>query len=232
MANVPGASISLCLLGSFELRASDRNINPTLDRKTRAILAYLAATSHPHTRQSLYSLFCQEALDPAGTLRWHLSRIRRQLSPVIITITKQAVQFNRQAAWVDCIIFQEVLDRHPISVDLEELARVLDLYHGELLAGTALFDAPEFELWLLGERARLRQLYERGLAEMVERLTAAERYAPAIQRAQQLVQSNPLLEEAHARLAWLYAQLGQRAAALQQFERCRDLLRSGTRGEA
>src|SRR6185369_9100189 len=59
----------------------------------------------------------------------------------------------------------------------------------------------------------------------VERLTAADRYAPAIQRAQQLVQSNPLLEEAHARLAWLYAQSGQRMAALQQFERCRDLLR-------
>src|SRR6478672_11680910 len=98
MANVASASISLCLLGSFELRASDRSIKPALDRKTRAILAYLAATGQPHSRQSLYSLFCQEALDPAGTLRWHLSRMRRQLSPVIITITKQAVQFNRQAA--------------------------------------------------------------------------------------------------------------------------------------
>src|SRR5262245_56761362 len=225
MANVPGASISLCLLGSFELRAGDRDINPALDRKTRAILAYLAATSHPHTRQSLYSLFCQEALDPAGTLRWHLSRIRRQLSPAIITATKETIQFNRQAAWVDCHLFQEVLDGHPISADLEELAGVLDLYRGEFLAGTALSDAPEFELWLLGERARLQQLHERGLAEIVERLIAAERYTPAIQRAQQLVRSNPLLEEAHARLTWLYAQMGQRTAALQQFERCRDLLR-------
>ena len=225
MANVPGASISLCLLGSFELRANDRDINPALDRKTRAILAYLAATGHPHSRQSLFSLFCQETLDPAGTLRWHLSRIRRQINPAIITATKETIQFNRQAAWVDCDIFQAALDRHPLSADLEELASVLDLYRGEFLAGTALSDAPEFELWLLGERARLRQLYERGLAEIVERLIAAGRYAPAIQRAQQLVQSNSLLEEAHARLAWLYAQMGQRAAALQQFERCRDLLR-------
>src|SRR5262245_12600918 len=210
MANVPGASISLCLLGSFELRASDRNINPALDRKTRAILAYLAATGHPHSRQSLYGLFCQESLDPAGTLRWHLSRIRRQLSPAIITAAKETIQFNRQAAWVDSNIFQVVLDRHPISADLEELAGVLDLYRGEFLAGTALSDAAEFELWLLGERAHLRQLYEHGLAEIVERLIAAGRYAPAIRRAQQLVQSNPLLEEAHARLVWLYAQTAQR----------------------
>ncbi|HEU5097920.1 MAG TPA: AAA family ATPase, partial [Roseiflexaceae bacterium] len=207
------------------MRVSDRNSNPALDRKTRAILAYLAATGHPHSRQPLYSLFCQEALDPAGTLRWHLSRIRRHLSPEIIVVAKETVQFNRQAAWVDCVIFQTALDPSPISMDLEALAGVLDLYRGEFLAGMALADSPEFELWLLGERTRLRQLYERGLAEIVERLIACDRHAAAIQRAQQLLQSNPLLEEAHARLAWLYARTGQRAAALQQFERCRNLLR-------
>src|SRR5262245_29770056 len=108
MAKVHGASISLFLLGSFDLRAGDAAINPAFDRKTRAILAYLAATGHPHSRQSLYSLFCQEAADPAGTLRWHLSRIRRQLTPAILTATKESVQFNRQAAWVDCDAFQEV----------------------------------------------------------------------------------------------------------------------------
>jgi DNA-binding SARP family transcriptional activator len=209
MANVPGAPISLRLLGSFEVRASDRNINPALDRKTRAILAYLAATGQPHSRQSLYSLFCQEALDPPATLRWHLSRIRRQLSPAIITVSKETIRFNQQTAWVDCNSFQAILDRHLISADLGELAGVLDLYRGEFLAGTTLSDAPEFELWLLGERARLQQLYERGLAEIVERLIAADRYAPAVQRVQQLVQSNPLLEEAHVRLTcWLYAQMG------------------------
>src|SRR6266540_2403133 len=100
MANVPGAPISLCLLGSFEVRASDRNINPALDRKTRAILAYLAATGHP---------------------------------------------LNRQAAWVDCDIFQNILDRHPISTEFEALSSVLDLYRGEFLAGTTLSEAPEFE---------------------------------------------------------------------------------------
>jgi len=224
MVNAPEAPISLRLLGSFEVRAGDRSSNPALDRKTRAILAYLAATGQPQSRQSLYDLFCQEALDPAGTLRWHLSRIRRQLNPAIITVAKETVQFNRQAASVDYETFQNTLDRQPISADLDALASALDLYRGDFLAGTALPDAPEFELWLLGERARLRQLYERGLAEIVERLIARNRHTQAIQRAQQLVQSNPLLEEAHARLAWLYAQTGQRAAALQQFERCRDLL--------
>src|SRR4051812_30948084 len=136
MSNVPGASISLCLLGSFEVRTSDRMTNPALDRKTRALLAYLATTDQPHTRQSLYSLFCQEALDPAATLRWHLSRIRRQLSPAILIVARETVQVNRAAAAVDCDIFQDALDRQPISADLEELGAVLDLFRGEFLAGT------------------------------------------------------------------------------------------------
>src|SRR5215211_5945360 len=147
MANVSNTPVFLCLLGSFDVRASDRNSNVALDRKTRAILAYLAATGHPHSRQSLYSLFCQEARDPAGTLRWHLSRIRRHLSPAIIVVAKETVQCNRQAAWVYCDIFQNILDPHPISTDLEALAGVLDLYRGEFLAGMILSDSPEFELW-------------------------------------------------------------------------------------
>ena len=83
----------------------------------------------------------------------------------------------------------------------------------EFLAGAALPDMPEFELWLLGERTRLHEYYERGLSELIARLIAVARYADAIARAQQLVQANPLLEQAHARLIWLYAQTGQRHAA-------------------
>lgn len=99
------------------------------------------------------------------------------------------------------------------------------LNRGEFLAGQTLPDAVDFELWLLGELTRLRALWERGLSELAARSIALGRYESAIQWAQQLVQSNPLLEEAHADLIRLYAQTGQRQAALQQYERCSDLLR-------
>ncbi len=104
------------------------------------------------------------------------------------------------------------------------LADTLDLYRGELLEGLALANAPEFEVWLLGERARYVQLYQRGLSGLVEQLITAGRYEQALQRAQQLVQSDPLLEAAHMRLTWLYARLGQRGAAVAQFHECCTLL--------
>ncbi|MFN8457638.1 MAG: hypothetical protein U0401_23770 [Anaerolineae bacterium] len=57
-------------------------------RKTWALLAYLAATGQAHRRRTLIDMFCQEADDPGGALRWHLSRIRRQLDPAILRVEK------------------------------------------------------------------------------------------------------------------------------------------------
>lgn len=223
-SNFLADSCAIRLLGSLEVSVGDQT--PTFRRKTRAVLAYLAAAGQAHRRRALADMFCQEASDPAGALRWHLSRIHRQLGPGTLLLEGNMVQFNHQAGWVDCVEFRRVLEQHAASLDLETLVGVVDLYRGEFLAGAALPDAPEFELWLLGQRVHLSTLYERGLFTLVSRLIALERYAEAISWTQKLVQSNPLLEQAHARLIWLYAQTGQRQAALRQFDHCRDLLRA------
>lgn len=219
----PTGSCAIRLLGSLEVRVGDRT--PAFRRKTRAVLAYLAATGQTHHRRALADLFCQEANDPAGALRWHLSRIRRQPGPEILLVEGDVVQVNHQACWVDCVQFQHILSRDLANQDLETLVGVVALYRGEFLEGAALPNAPEFELWLLGQRAHYNALYERGLFAVVTRLIALKRYAEAISWAQKLVQNNPLLEEAHAQLVWLYARTGQRQTALQQFDHCRDLLR-------
>lgn len=225
-------SWSLALLGPFvKTSVGQQNVvNGTLStstglrRKERALLAYLVATGQSHYRQTLAGMFCREADVPMRALRLLLSRIRRHLGADAILTLQDTVQFNKHAGWVDCLEFGLILEGNLAVVSLEQLATAVALYRGEFLADTSLDDALEFELWLLGERARLRQLYERGLTELVTRLIAQERYQPAIQFSQQLLQSNPLLEEAHAQLIWLYAQTGQREAALKQYESSRDLL--------
>ncbi|MCI0399101.1 MAG: AAA family ATPase, partial [Chloroflexi bacterium] len=187
-------------------------------------LAYLVATSQAHHRGTLASLFCQEAAAPTRTLRVLLSRIRGQLGTEMIVTEGDTVRFNRPAAQVDCLEFVRVLEGNLARQSLAQLEAAANLYRGEFLAGMGLPDSPEFEIWLLGQRSQMRHLYERGLAEIVARQMAQEAYEAAIQRAQQLLQSNSLLEEAHAQLIWLYAQTGRREAALGQFELCRELL--------
>lgn len=215
---------TLSLLGPFEIRpASDTDKQPTLNRKTRAILAYLAASGEKHTRRALADLFCQTAKDPAGSLRWHLSRIRRELDEAILHTPGREVALNPDAVQTDVAPFAETL-REAQGQTTPALARAVARYRGPFLEGMALRDAPEFDLWLLGERARCQQLYERGALALVDRHMQQEAYGAAMDVAQQLLQTNALLETVHARLMWLYARAGQRESALAQYEQCRALL--------
>ena len=103
------------LLGSFVYQHNGDIKQPALSRKTRAILAYLAITDFPHSRQSLYTLFGQESEDPQGTLRWHLSRIRRQLSADILIVDKETVQFDHHHCHVDAYEFARILDHQSLD---------------------------------------------------------------------------------------------------------------------
>jgi tetratricopeptide (TPR) repeat protein len=187
-------------------------------------LAYLVVSGQSYRRSTLAGLFCQEAAVPARTLRVLLSRIRRQLRSELILTEEDTVRFNRAAAWVDFLEFTPVLEGNLSRQSLPHLETAIALYRGEFLEGISLLDSAEFEIWLLGQRAQMRRLYERGLGEIVSRLLAQESYEAAIGQVQQLLQSNPLLEEAHAQLIWLYNQTGQPDAALAQYELCRELL--------
>jgi DNA-binding SARP family transcriptional activator/tetratricopeptide (TPR) repeat protein len=216
--------IQIRLLGPIEIQIGVRRIITRPGRKTQALLAYLAMTRRMHARRELYERFCASADDPPAALRWHLNRIRRWISPAAIQVEGDRLQLSPQAARVDCFEFEHALGAGLKQQTVAELSTAVKLFRGDFLANLALPDAPEFELWVLGERARLRGLYERGLSELIAQLIAQEQFEAAILHAQQLVQSNPLLEQAHAHLIWLYAQTRQRQAALQQFERCRELL--------
>lgn len=215
--------IAVHLLGSFNCSVDGKLLPASLSRKTRAVLAYLATTNHPHSRQALIDLFCQESDDPAGALRWHLSRIRRHLRPELLIVNSDTVQFDHTTSWVDSREFQTVLTALN-DQDESALIKALSLYRGEFLATLNLPDAPEFEIWLLAQRTQFHQLYERGVLILIERLIEQEKLLDALPWAQKLVQHNALFEAAHARLIWLYARMGQREAALQQFQKCRELL--------
>ena len=211
------------MLGSFSVTLADRQ-PPNLRRKTRALLAYLVAIEQKHSRRHLMTLFCAEAKDPPAVLRSLLSRLRRNVAADILLIDGEQIGLDHSKCWVDCLTFSTAFSSSLTALANDELTGLLDLYRGEFLEEMSLADAPEFELWLLGERARYRALYERGLTTAVTRLTNAGAWNEAIGYAQKLVAENPLLEEAHGRLIWLYSHTGQLRAAQAQYQQCRDLL--------
>jgi len=214
---------NVLLLGQFTIcDGQSKRPFPPLRRKTRALLAYLIAVNAPCSRQALMDIFCQGTNSPARTLTLLLSRIRKQVD--VLHISNSSIQFEPSAAQVDMAFFQQMLDGAIDEQRTDAIQTAVSLYHGEFLEGLTLPNAPEFELWLLNQRAHARHLLERGLDKLVRREIENGRFQSAIPHAQRLIHSDPLLEDAHAQLIWLYAQTGQREAALQQYAHCRALL--------
>ncbi len=97
-------------------------------------------------------------------------------------------------------------------------------YRGEFLEGVYLREARRFMDWLFFERERLREEYQRALAG---RLTANEGradYQAVIDMAHQLLQLDNLYEEWYRALMQAYALLGNRDAALAQYDLCCQVL--------
>ncbi|GAB4444970.1 MAG: hypothetical protein OHK0015_46840 [Chloroflexi bacterium OHK40] len=187
-------------------------------------MAYLAITGQPQPRSVLIDLFFQEADDPAAALRLLLARIRSKLGSHVLRTLGRQVSLDPAAYWLDLRVFDALLGSDPSARPYTDLVAAMQLVRGPLLDQLYLPSAPEFNLWLLGERARV----QRRLAQVLQRLRDESAVAHDIDRAigyaRMLVESSPLLEEAHARLIQLYVQSGQVAAALTQFEQCRDIL--------
>ena len=98
------------------------------------------------------------------------------------------------------------------------LQGALGLYRGEFMEGFSLEDAPEFELWLEGERGSWRRV----LGELCERLSRLEGeeglIAEALGTARLWVRHAPLEEAAHRRLMELLSGAGESERALLVYE--------------
>jgi DNA-binding SARP family transcriptional activator len=208
-------AVHISLLGPVHFTVN--GVEVQLSRKTEALLAYLLLADGPQRRVHLAQIFCQQANDPAGTLRWHLSRIRQDLSPDLLVTEGKTVAIRADAAWVDLREFETGVAAG------QDMAMTVALYRGDFLQGMDLADAPEFDLWLLGERTRLRRLYEESLARLAEMQIETGDFETAIDTHRRLLQSDPLAEAAHARLIWLLGSRGRRDEALAQYDLCRDL---------
>jgi len=92
-------------------------------------------------------------------------------------------------------------------------------------------DAPEFEDWLLAQRARYRELALHALHTLTQLHLQRGDTAEAIDSATRLLALEAWREEAHRQLMLAQARSGQRSAALAQYETCRRLLAQELRVE-
>lgn len=178
--------IRLTILGTLDLRSADGAAATALlvQPKRLALLAYLCvAPGDYHRRDTLLGLFWPDAdAEHARTsLRKALHLLRRGLGrEAVMSRGDDELGVDRRAMWCDVTAFRA-------AIDAGRLEDALALYGGDLLPGFFISGAAEFERWLEGERARLRQAAARAACQLADRHQAGGRLKAAVEWARRAV---------------------------------------------
>ncbi len=225
------SSIRLSLLGPPRLERDTETLTIPR-RKTLALLAYLAVTGVPHSREALATLFWPEHSQSSalGNLRRELSRLKDVLGEQVLEVNRFQVGLNPCAGlWLDVAAFQAqvkaALGQAHILERLEALQGAVAIYQADFMAGFSLPDAPRFDEWQFFQDDELRRLLADALQRLIESHTAIREYAQAIPYARRWLSLDPLHEPAHRQLMQLYTWSGQQSAALRQYQECQRILK-------
>ena len=227
----------LYLFGTLKLSAVAGNGEPEtlLDAgspKTQSLLAYCALhRDQPVERRRLAFMLWQRTTESAArrNLRQYLHRVRQVLAPLGLDGQLQDVGGSHllfspgDALWVDVDAFQTqsaaLADRLPSLTELPpEAWDTVNLYHGDLVPSI-------YDDWVEPLRTHWQQQFVNFLFSLIDFSRKNQNYADAIRLAKRLLQVDPLRESSHRLLMESFYLSGDRAAALQQFDRCRELLR-------
>ena len=185
-------------------------------KKTRALLAYLAATGKPQLREKLCGLLWEGPDDPRAALRWSLTKLR----PIVegrLVADRERVELVPGDAAIDLRELRKVAKPGAVAQATTETLRAAAVHaRGELLEGLDLPDCYRYDEWLRGERESTHRLSVAVSRTLVERLPPAE----GLVHARAWVGFEPLDEAAHAAVIRALCELGRKAEALAQYASC------------
>jgi DNA-binding SARP family transcriptional activator len=228
------ASLSIRLLGSFQVSVTDRLVEPhawRLRKATHLVKILALAPGHRLHRDQVIDALWPE-IDPDSALSsFHqaLHAARRALEPdrsarasgSLLRLHQQVLSFEpADAVWVDAEAFQAAVLVARSSPDLDAHLAAQALYTGDLL--------PEdlYESWTQRARDSLHEMFLDLLLNTARLQEERGASADAIETLRRLIDTDPLNEPAHAALMRLYAGSGRRDQALRIYQQLSERLRA------
>src|SRR6516225_16271 len=222
---VPRALPRIYLVGTMRAVAPGGADFLPRGRKARALLAYLClAQGERVSRSRLVGLLWDRSADAQArmSLRQSLSELNSVVNrhvPGLIVIDRDSVRIDVERCWVDALAILEA------SADpTTESANLVQPDGGRLLEDLDGV-SPSFDHWLAAERSRsedrVRKILEAELDRLIEQNAKPEVRAAAARR---LINFEPTHDGAARNLMTAFAQMGDRAQAIREFERCRQEL--------
>ncbi len=215
MTNLPANR--LLLLGPMQVIRGGARLPEPPSRKARALLAYLAMTPRPITREKLCELFWDVADDPRSELRWCLSKLRPLADGPATTrliADRKQVWIDTASLDVDAISVARNTQKMLTSGSPSDLRSLLELFRGDFLEGLSVERAPSFENWLASQRHRFRQLRQ----QLLERLSTIVPPGDRIDVLRELIEIAPFDEAAHLALVRALLRCGLHVEADHQID--------------
>ena len=211
----------LCLhfLGMLDIRYDDQQLPKPPTAKSQSLLAYLVLHRHQiQPRDRLAGLFWGDRSDrkarrSLATALWHIRRCLPHER--LILSDPHSAQLDPQVdLWLDVDEFESLVSHEDVS----NLQAAVALYRGDLLHGF-------YDDWVLSERYRLETLFAEALARLMAAHETRGEHDAALTIALRLLRCDPLREDAYRAAMRAYCRLGQRHAAVGQYQHCQEVLR-------
>jgi WD40 repeat protein/DNA-binding SARP family transcriptional activator len=222
----PAPHLEVQLLGSPQVIRAGARIAGFRSSKAQALLYFLAATGRFQRRTVLATLLWPEADNSqAGASLRNVFTNLRHLVGDHLALTREAASLQGESLTVDVAQFDALLKRTgDLQMHVVQMEAAVSLYRGDFLQGFELPDAPEFEQWATTERERLREAAVNCLLELAEWHAQQADHLAALEDLARLLAIDSAHEVGHRQKMIALARLGQRSAALQQYEVCRRTL--------
>jgi DNA-binding SARP family transcriptional activator/Tfp pilus assembly protein PilF len=196
-------------------------------KKARAILGYLSLTVGQRVpRARLAAMLWDRAPDTQArsSFRQALHELLLAMGPLaneLISADRETIKLNANLCWIDAAA---ILAAETTSENLSR-SELSALCTGELLEELDGI-SESFDHWLLGERTRFtQQLSDLLEAELNNVAQSKADLKLKVSNFRRLIAFDPTHEGASRALMRALAELGERAQALREYERCRNALR-------
>jgi DNA-binding SARP family transcriptional activator len=228
------SAITIRLFGEFEVRCDGQRVTALGQTKAQELLAYLLLHQQgPLSRESVAACLWENAATAQSLkyLRHAVWQVKTALSasgplPVLLTSPKW-IYLNPDADFrADAVEFDRAFalarQRRGQGLDApaaQAMEKALQMYRGELLRGWA-------HEWCLSLRFEFEDKYQHIASRLMDHYNARGELEAAIGVGTRALQVDPSQEGIHLRLMHLYNSDGNRIAALRQYERCVESLKT------
>lgn len=223
------AALTIQMFGGLCISHQHRTWCPSENCKIQELFCYLLLHRNaPCSREALASQFWGESTTEQSkrNLRQALWRLQTTYSPYLASSDDHLVELRSERVrlnpaidlWVDADVFAEAFallrPQQQLSEDAARLLReAVALYRGDFLDGW-------YHDWCLIERERFQNMYLEMLDRLIGDCLLRQEYQAGLQYTEHLLRCNPASERTWRQSMKLHYFAGDRAKALQQFDRC------------